>query len=251
MGLLTNIVIPVAVSLLIHALIFAALISGWQQQRSMPKIVPPTYIEAKLVQLEDQSKKKATAKKQPKKIDLTAKRKEQARLKREEEAKRQAQIRKQKAAADKKAAEKKRQEEDKTRREREKQAQREREQQRLQQQFQEALEEEQGLLQEEEFANEAQSYISKFRQRVESKWSRPPSARTGMRCTLRIQLVPTGRIVSVDVVESSGNPAFDRSAVQAVKKVELFPEVKEMSSDVFERYYRNFKFLFNPQDLRL
>ncbi|WP_086930026.1 cell envelope integrity protein TolA [Agarilytica rhodophyticola] len=253
MEFLTKFVIPATVSLVIHAGIFLALTVSWEGKTEVKRVIPPKYVEAKLVKLKDTSKKKASAKKQPRKIDLTAKRKEQARLKQEQERKRKARIEKQrKEAQAKKAAEKKKREEELAKKAREEKQRKEKEQQqRLQQEFEQALLEEQGLLQEEEFADEAQSYTSKFRQRVESKWSRPPSARTGMRCVLKIQLVPTGRIVSVNITESSGDSAFDRSAVQAVKKVEVFPEAKEMSPDVFERYYRTFNFSFNPQDLRL
>ncbi len=248
---MSQVILPALVTVLIHALILGVLLIGWEGKVEPKRIVPPNFVSAKLVQLEDKSKKKASAKKKPKKIDLTAKRKEQARLKREAEKKRQAALKKKKAEDAKKAAEKKKKElEAQKKKEREAQKQRELEQ-RLQQDFERALAEEEGLLQEEEYATEAQSFTSKFRQRVENNWARPPSARTGMRCTLAIQLVPTGRIVSVNIKESSGNSAFDRSAVQAVKKVEVFPEVKEMTPEVFERYYRKFNFEFNPQDLRL
>ncbi len=252
MALLNKVFIPAAVTLLIHAIIFGVLLIGWEANPSPARIVPPNYMEAKLVQLENKSKKKASSKKKPKKIDLTAKRKKQERLKKEAEKKRQAALKKKKTDEAKKAAEKKKQKELEEKNEREREAKKQRElERRLQQEFAQALAEEEGLLLEEEYAAEAQSYTSKFRQRVENNWARPPSARTGMRCTLAIQLVPTGRIVSVDVIDGSGNGSFDRSAVQAVKKVEVFPEAKEMSPEVFERYYRKFNFLFDPQDLRL
>lgn len=250
MMLISHYFIPGVVTLLIHAVLVGALFMGWESKPKVQRIIPPNYIKAELVQLEDKAKKKASAKAQPKKIDLTAQRREQERLKREAEQKRQATIKKQKEADAKKAAEEKKKAEDARKKAQEAERQK-KESKRLQQEFEQALLEEQGMLLEEEYAVEAQSYASKFRQRVESSWGRPPSARSGMQCVLAIQLVPTGRIVSVTVVESSGNAAFDRSAVQAVQKVEVFPEVKEMSPETFERHYRNFKFKFNPQDLRL
>lgn len=249
MVFLTQHAIPAFVTLLIHSIVIGVLFIGWESAPKPKRVVPPNYIKAELVQLEDKAKKKASAKKEPKKIDLTAQKREQERLKREAEQKRQAELKRKKEAEAKKAAEKKKKEEDAKRKaeaERKKQ-----EELRLQQEFEHALAKEEGMLLEQEYAIEAQSYASKFRQRVESNWARPPSARTGMTCVLAIQLVPTGRIVNVTVVESSGNSAFDRSAIQAVKKVEVFPEVKEMSPETFERHYRNFKFKFNPQDLRL
>src|SRR5690606_4528896 len=94
-----------------------------------------------------------------------------------------------------------------------------------QQAFEQALAQEELQLAEQSYAVEAQSYMSAIAQRIEQNWSRPPSARNGMQCELRIQLVPTGRVVNVDVIKSSGDSLFDRSAVQAVKKAEQFPEV--------------------------
>jgi len=94
----------------------------------------------------------------------------------------------------------------------------------------------------------AQSYAAMIRQRVEQKWSRPPSAQQGMEALLEIQLVPTGYVVGVRIIKSSGNPAFDLSAEQAVKKVESFVEIKDMPSRIFEAQFRRFTLRFNPED---
>ncbi|VUD52754.1 hypothetical protein TDB9533_01696 [Thalassocella blandensis] len=244
-------IVPISVSLALHGLLFGALFVSWESEKKPVKRETPKFVEAKLVKLKEQTTKKAAAK-QPKKIDLAAKRREQERLKKEAEQKRQAQIKREREAKAKREEEKRQQEQEKKRLAQEQELEKQRKnKQRLQQEFEEALKAEEGMLMEEIYATEAQSYISKIQQRVEQNWNQPPSARTGMRCTLRIQLVPTGRVVSADVIESSGNAAFDRSAVQAVKKVEVFPEIKEMSPEVFERNFRKFKFIFNPQDLRL
>jgi outer membrane biosynthesis protein TonB len=52
------------------------------------------------------------------------------------------------------------------------------------------------------------SYAALIRDTVVNYWSRPPSARNGMEALLAIQLVPTGEIVSVSVLRSSGSTAF-------------------------------------------
>ena len=49
------------------------------------------------------------------------------------------------------------------------------------------------------------------------------------------------------LLESSGNPAFDRSAEQAVRKVDRFDVPKE--SRLFEKSFRRFTLLFKPEDL--
>ena len=85
---------------------------------------------------------------------------------------------------------------------------------------------------------------------VVNRWTRPPSARNGMRTALEIALVPTGDVVGVTVLESSGNVAFDRSAINAVEKAARFPEVQQLDRAIFERDFRRFQLIFRPEDLR-
>ncbi len=113
-----------------------------------------------------------------------------------------------------------------------------------------------ALDQEEEFVAEATaeelsaSYAALIQQTVVNYWSRPPSARNGMEALLQIQLIPTGEVVSVSVLKSSGNGAFDRSAINAVEKAGSFPELKNLPPREFERTFRRFRLLFRPEDLR-
>ena len=94
------------------------------------------------------------------------------------------------------------------------------------------------------------SYAASIRDTVESYWSAPPSARNGMEALLAIQLVPTGELVSVSVLRSSGSAAFDRSALNAVEKAAAFPELRNLPRREFERRFRRFQLLFRPETLR-
>jgi TolA protein len=96
----------------------------------------------------------------------------------------------------------------------------------------------------------AASYAALIRDTVTGYWSRPPSARNGMQAVLELRLVPTGEIVSVSVLESSGSSAFDRSALNAVEKAGSFPELKNLPAREFEQNFRRFRLLFRPEDLR-
>ncbi len=137
------------------------------------------------------------------------------------------------------------------RREQERQRERERHRQRLaelaRQSFAQALESEAGELAEGDDESVAASYRFGIYQRVVANWSRPLSARLGMEARLLVELIPTGRVVSVTVVESSGNAEFDRSAEAAVNKAREFEVPGE--PEVFERYFRQFSLLFRPEDL--
>jgi len=94
------------------------------------------------------------------------------------------------------------------------------------------------------------SFIALIQRTVVNYWSRPPSARNGMECELVVQLIPTGEVVSVTVVRSSGNAAFDRSAVNAVQKAGAFPELQKLPAGEFEKRFRRLNLIFKPEDLR-
>ena len=85
-----------------------------------------------------------------------------------------------------------------------------------------ALDAEDDLFEEASDEELALSYVSLIARTIEDNWSRPPSARNDMEAELILQLIPTGEVVSVSVARGSGNLAFDRSAMNAVKKAERF-----------------------------
>ncbi len=89
-----------------------------------------------------------------------------------------------------------------------------------------------------------------IQQAVVGRWTRPPSARNGMVAVLEIALVPTGDVVGVAVLRSSGDNAFDRSAINAVERAGRFPEVSQVERALFERDFRRFQLIFRPDDLR-
>ncbi|MCY3639639.1 MAG: cell envelope integrity protein TolA [Gammaproteobacteria bacterium] len=113
--------------------------------------------------------------------------------------------------------------------------------------FVQALAEEASELAADQDLSAAQSFRFGIYQRVVANWSRPPSARNGMQARLLVELIPTGAVVGVTVVESSGNSAFDRSAEAAVRKARAFDVPRE--PDLFERHFRRFSLLFKPEDL--
>lgn len=84
-------------------------------------------------------------------------------------------------------------------------------------------------------------------QRVQTKWNRPLSARRGMVVTLRISVLPGGEVTNVVTVKPSGDPAFDASAEDAVRKASPLPVPDDVT--VFNQYFRVITLKFNPEDL--
>ncbi len=94
-----------------------------------------------------------------------------------------------------------------------------------------------------------QSGVALIQQYVQEVWSRPPSARNGMRAVLRINMLPTGEVTEVAITESSGDPAFDRSAENAVYRAQPFSELEQMPIHVFNGNFRTLTLIFQPEDL--
>lgn len=93
----------------------------------------------------------------------------------------------------------------------------------------------------------ALSYHIAIYQHIVNNWSRPVSARNGMRTDLLVHLIPSGDVANVTLVRSSGDAAFDRSAEQAVRRAGRFKVPSDQ--DLFETYFRALPVTFSPQDL--
>ncbi|MGL6160680.1 cell envelope integrity protein TolA [Microbulbifer sp.] len=245
--------LAIVISLLLHGTLIAVLTYGWEATSRPERKPMPQFVQAKLVTIEP----KVTQKKTPPKVDLEQKRRQrelERQRRAEAEKKRRAEIeRKKKEAEKKKKAEqerKKKEAEEKARREKERKEQLERERRSA---FDEALEEEEELLEATEDTQAVMSVAQAIQARIESVWSRPPSARNGMLTVVQINFVPTGRVVAANIVEGSGNAALDRSVLTAIRKVEVFPEVAELARKepaLFEREVRTTLLNFRVEDLR-
>jgi len=98
-------------------------------------------------------------------------------------------------------------------------------------------------------AEQVMAYTAVIHDLVQLNWSRPPSARNNMTAVLRIRLVPTGDVVDVEIVRSSGDAAFDRAAENAVRAVGRFRELSSMPPRMFEQNFRSLLLTFRPEDL--
>jgi colicin import membrane protein len=90
-------------------------------------------------------------------------------------------------------------------------------------------------------------YSNLIRDQVIINWKQPGSAKKGMSAEILITLVPTGEIVQVKLTKTSGNQAFDSSALNAVQKVFKF-EGLDMGRRLFDNNFRKFTLVFNPEN---
>lgn len=92
-------------------------------------------------------------------------------------------------------------------------------------------------------------HITQFQNLIQNSWRFPPSSKHDQVVLLRVFLVPTGEVADVQLLESSGNDALDRSAEQAVWKVAKFPVPQDMA--IFEKNFRQITLKLQPENARL
>lgn len=225
-------VLPLLLALLLHAGVAATLAHGWEQTPDLPRVVQPKAIEAQLLVIDKPAAKppsaprpavpkpaapKPAAPKPPPKPKPAPqpppKPKPDAAA---EEAQRRAEAERRLRAI----------EEEATRR---------------------ALQDEAADIEQRLSEQAAMTYVQAIRRAISREWTRPPSARNGMVARLMLHLAPTGELLSVELVTSSGNVHYDRSVERAIRKVRRFEVPKERR--LFEAEFRQFTILFRPEDL--
>ena len=262
--------LSVVVAISLHILLLGGLVYLQSSSQSQAlELIQPTVIKALLIEenpqitnQRNQDNRRLEAKrKETERANAAAqkKREEQAaERKRQEEAaqkREQQQVAKQRADAKAKAEREKTLAEEE-RKKREAESQREAEKRR-EEQAQRERESRQQREREDAAAAEAassefeliQSATGLIQQLVTENWSRPPSARNGMRAIIQIKMLPTGELVDVIITQSSGDPAFDRSAENAVYRAAPFAELTALPIRVFNQNFRTLSLIFQPEDL--
>ncbi len=70
---------------------------------------------------------------------------------------------------------------------------------------------------------EFKKYEGIIRDKVKGCWVRPSGLPSKLQCKLEINAMPDGEVINVKIVASSGNEAFDQSAIAAVRKAVPLP----------------------------
>jgi len=215
-------------ALLVHVMLFGLITLNWHWTSASN--LPVNVIQARVItekQLQakpavDRERKKAQQRKQE-----IAKRKAE-RLKKQKVAKQRA-ARKRKAAA----------------------AKRHKQAQKLMQQQLAAEEAERGQSMRLAAARKkAAKYLDRIGLKVSSKWQRPPGSARDAYCILRVRIAPGGRVLSVSIVRSSGDPVFDQATENAIyladplpvpNDAEVFEILREFNIDTQKLKYANVK----------
>ena len=268
--------LSIVLALIFHILIFVTLIylQSTSEAQSL-ELVQPTIIKALFIdenpqvrnqQLREQRRQQEVTDQRRREEQRQQQEAEQQRQREQEAAEQQQQEREREQAAlrereelERQRAERERREseeiarqeadeEERRRRELAEQQERQRQQESLRQRQQEAAEAAAAEAARTEYEL-VQSATALIQQVVQENWSRPPSARNGMRAVLQIRMLPTGELVDANITQSSGDPAFDRSAETAVIRAAPFSELQDLPINVFNANFRSLSLIFEPEDL--
>lgn len=251
--------IPIIIAFCIQAVLLVLMSTHWMNTESTMVKTVPSHIAARVVQIQKPvPKKKKQVKKQPaKKVKRTQSKAAKKAPEKKVTPKKIIKPTPKKTLPSKKKASEIKQSEKLLARERAKKE----EQARIQKELAKAaaLDELDALLAEENLLEEAlqsekeqaaiADYASQIRALIERVWRVPPSAKHTDTVMVRLFLVPTGEVTEVQVVESSGNIALDRSAEQAVWKVGTLPVPQDAA--LFEKQFRRFTLKLTPENARL
>src|SRR5690554_3186211 len=249
-----NYTIAIAVSLLLHAAVGLLLFWKWPEVKKVMEPVPK-HVIAEVIQVESAAEKERKIKaeqerRQRERAAQQRQRQKELAAKKAAEEKRKQQALKEKALAEQRAKEK--QAEAQKQKELAEKRQKEQEESLLEKLLQEERMREQKEQQEaqrqakERAAAMVTEFTEKIRAHTSSYWSYPSVVKPDDEVTVNIQLVPTGEVVSVQIVKGSGNALLDNSVLQAVRKASPLPVPKDIQ--VFEKDFRNFIMKFRPEN---
>jgi colicin import membrane protein len=87
------------------------------------------------------------------------------------------------------------------------------------------------------------AWLGAIQAQVTRNWNRPPSARPGLECEVRVSLIPGMQVVSAEILRCNGDDAVRRSILAAVERASPLPRPSDPA--LFER---TIVFVFRPED---
>ncbi len=82
---------------------------------------------------------------------------------------------------------------------------------------------------------------------IEALWIRPNSAKAGMFTDFNLSINRLGIIENIEMKKTSGDRAFDRAALNAIRKYKQIKYVRNLDDQTFQAYFSNFTVRFKPE----
>jgi colicin import membrane protein len=86
-------------------------------------------------------------------------------------------------------------------------------------------------------------YVNRIRDKVRQNWILPQDLQGNPQCTFKVVQLPTGEVIDVRLLKSSGNAAYDEAVHRAILKSSPLPPPASR-----EQFYRELELTFRPRD---
>jgi colicin import membrane protein len=86
-------------------------------------------------------------------------------------------------------------------------------------------------------------YVNRIRLKVRQHWILPQDLQGNPECVFKVVQLPTGEVIDVKLVKSSGNPAYDDAVHRAILKSSPLPLPASR-----DQFYRELELTFRPRD---
>ena len=88
---------------------------------------------------------------------------------------------------------------------------------------------------------------SKVIKDIEELWIKPNNSKKGMFADFSLSLSRSGLIDDIELVQSSGNKAFDRAALNAIRKYKQVRYINTINDEEYRIYFPKFTLRFKPE----
>tara|TARA_B100001057_G_scaffold132505_2_gene131851 strand:+ start:64814 stop:65407 length:594 start_codon:yes stop_codon:yes gene_type:complete len=88
---------------------------------------------------------------------------------------------------------------------------------------------------------------SKVIKDIEELWIKPNNSKSGMFADFSLSLSRSGLIDDIELVQSSGNKAFDRAALNAIRKYKQVRYINTINDEEYRIYFSKFTLRFKPE----
>ena len=82
---------------------------------------------------------------------------------------------------------------------------------------------------------------------IEALWIRPNSAKIGMFADFNLRINRLGIIENIEMKQTSGDNAFDRAALNPIRKYKQIKYVRNLDDQTFQAYFSNFTLRLRPE----
>ncbi len=94
--------------------------------------------------------------------------------------------------------------------------------------------------------NDPEDLFVLYRTKISNNFTAPKDIKPETQLILDVKMSADGKILSIEIAQTSGEYQFDNSAILAIRSIGIFSEVKDLSEADYNKYFKFHKIKFSP-----